>query len=167
MLRNGGVLQLLMHCDDSEIVQPARSRRAEMSALLADTGVLLKLRDYVSGATTLDELEAVGKAHLESGDVQTQGITGQIFSGVNRVIGFVQSGDRRAAAELCETMLLRLGADRDRLRALEAAAIDKKGFDEFVSRLESAGIHTEVAEALHATDDEEFVIGWTYRGRKS
>ena len=139
-----------------------------MSALLADDGVLATLRNLVAGTGTYDELEAAGQAHRASGGVQTQGITGQIFSGVNQVIGFMQGGDRRAAAELCETMLLRLGADRDRLEALQAAALDETAFDELVARLESDGIVTDVAQPLRtgATGEADFVIGWAYRGRK-
>jgi ubiquinone/menaquinone biosynthesis C-methylase UbiE len=169
VLRKGGVLQLLLHCDNSEIVMPARSRRAEMSALLADGGVLVTLRDFVAGAGTYEELEAAGQALRASGEVQTQGITGQIFSGVNQVIGFMQGGDRHAAAELCETMLLRLGADRDRLEALQAAALDEAAFGELVSRLESDGIVTDVAQPLRtgSSGDADFVIGWAYRGRKA
>ena len=131
--------------------------------------MLLKLRDYVSGAISLQGLEAAGQAHRESGTAQTQGVTGQIFTGVNRVIGLVQDDDRHAAAELCETMLLRLGADRDRLQALDNSALDRAGFDEFVTSLVNMGIETEVAAALRVNDngEEEFVIGWIYRGKKN
>jgi ubiquinone/menaquinone biosynthesis C-methylase UbiE len=169
ILKQGGQLQFLLHCDDSEIVKPARRRRAEMSALLAQGDVLPCLRSFVAGERDAAELEAVGKAHLESARDHTQGITGQIYSGVNQVVGFVRQGDRRAAAELCETMVLRLTADRDRLLALEAAAMDEAGFEAFVARIEAAGVSVDVARALCANEgaDDEFKIGWKCRGSKA
>lgn len=169
VLKQGGQLQFLLHCDDSEIVQPARRRRAEMNALLTDGSVLPCLRSFVAGERDAAELEAVGKARLESEGDHTQGITGQIYTGVNQVVGFMQQGDRRAAAELCETMVLRLTADRDRLLALEAAAMDEAGFEAFVGRIEAAGVSVDVASALCANDgaDDEFKIGWKCRGSKA
>jgi ubiquinone/menaquinone biosynthesis C-methylase UbiE len=166
VLGSGGQLQFLMHCGDSEIVQPAKSRRAEMDALLAEAGVLSRLKEYVSGELPEAELEAAGQAHMSSGISRTQGITGQIFGGVNQVIGYIQSDDRRSAAELCATMLLRLDADRDRLKALEASALDQQGFDKFVADLEKVGVVTDVCGVLRANEggDDEFVIGWKYRG---
>ena len=109
-----------------------------MAALLADGGVLLKLRAYVAGAGSLEELEAAGEAHRSSGEVQTQAVTGQIFTGVNQVIGFMQHGDRCAAAGLVEAL--------DRCRAATDVA---------------QALH------LNEGGDDRFVIGWTYRGCKT
>lgn len=169
VLKHGGQMQFLLHCDDSQIVLPARRRCAEMNALLAERGVLLCLRSFVAGEHDETELESVGKAHLQAAGDHTQGITGQIYTGVNQVVGFVQQGDRRAAAELCETMVLRLTADRDRLLALEAAAMDKTGFEALISKIEAAGVSADVAGALCANEggDDEFKIGWKYRGNKA
>ncbi len=169
VLRTGGVLQFLMHSDDSEIVQPAHARRQEMQALLADNGVLMKLNNFLAGTESLEALESTGQAYLASGIEQTAGISGQIFSGINQSIGLAQQGDSKAAAELCETMLLRLAADHDRLRALGNAAMDKETFYDTVAALEGAGVVTDVAEPLTASPESGngFVIGWRYRGRRS
>jgi ubiquinone/menaquinone biosynthesis C-methylase UbiE len=169
VLKHGGQLQFLLHCDDSEIVQPARRRRAEMTALLAEDSVLPCLRSFIAGERDETELESVGKTHLAAARDHTQGITGQIYTGVNQVVGFVKQGDRRAAAELCETMVLRLTADRDRLLALEGAAMDEAGFEAFIGKIAAAGVSVDVASALSANEgaDDEFKIGWKYRGRKA
>jgi ubiquinone/menaquinone biosynthesis C-methylase UbiE len=169
VLRRHGYVQLLLHCDESEIVQPAVARRLEMDELLADDGVLLRLRSFVAGKLSLQELEATGQAHLTSGKERSKGITGQIFTGVNSVIDYVRQGDKRAAAELCETMLLRLGADRDRQRALESAALDQLSFDNLVIDMKAVGVEPEIVEPLQGNvgGGDEFVIGWKYRGRKS
>lgn len=166
VLRAGGSMQLLLHRAASEIVAPAAARQAEMSALLASGGVLPRLRAYVAGELELQTLEAAGQHHRESGSASTKGITGQIFAGVNQAIEHMQKGDRRSAVQLCETMILRLGADRDRLRALRAAALDAAGFDVLLSMLETAGIDTVSSGELRVEGHGEFVIGWLYRGRK-
>jgi len=167
VVRRGGKLQLLMHHADSEVVKPARAKRREMGSLLAEGGVLQKLKAYVAGQLTEDELESSGQAHFASGGRSSQ-ITGQIFEGVYRIISSVNSGDIRAARELCDVMLLRLSADRDRLGQLEDAALSQSQMDSLVSLLETAGIRTVTARALCANEGagDEFIIGWQYRGEK-
>ena len=169
VLAGGGELGLLMHHEDSEIVVPASIRRREMEALLADDGVLQKLRAVVNGQGTEAELEAAGQTFIESGVTPTQGISGQIFQGINSVIENLRKGERRAGAELCETMLLRLTADNERLRLLQEAALSQRDFDDIVERLEAAGVKASKACSLCANSgsDDEFIIGWQYRGKKN
>jgi ubiquinone/menaquinone biosynthesis C-methylase UbiE len=164
----GGTVQLLMHRESSEIVAPAATRRFEMDALLADDGVLQKLAVYVADDTPADDLEAAGEAHLASDVARTPGISGQIFEGINQVINLVTTSNRQGARELCATMQMRLAADRDRLQFLEDCALDKPGFDEVIKLLEANGVRTEAAGELHAGagTEDDFVIGWQYRGRK-
>ena len=164
----GGIVQLLMHRESSEIVAPAATRRFEMDALLADDGVLQKLAVYVADDTPADDLEAAGEAHLASDVARTPGISGQIFEGINQVINLVTTSNRQGARELCATMQMRLAADRDRLQFLEDCALDKPGFDEVIKLLEANGLGTEAAGELHAGagTEDDFVIGWQYRGRK-
>lgn len=167
VVRHGGKLQLLMHHADSEVVKPAKAKRREMGSLLAQGGVLQKLKAYVAGQLTADELESAGQAHFASGGRSSQ-ITGQIFEGVNRAINSVNSGDRGAARELCDVMLLRLRADRNRLGQLEEAALTQSQMDSVVGLLETAGIRTVTARALCANEgaEDEFIVGWQYRGEK-
>jgi len=169
VLATGGELRLLMHHAASGIVEPAAIRQREMEALLADEGVLQILRALVKGQATEADLEAAGQAFVASEVTPTPGIGGQIFQGVNGVIEFLQNHDRRAGAELCETMLLRLTADSARLRQLQNAALTQQDFEETVTRLEAAGVSTAEAAALHANvnGDDAFVFGWRYSGNKT
>jgi hypothetical protein len=164
----GGVVQLLMHRASSEIVAPAAIRRLEMEALMADDGVLQKLAVFVADDTPADDVEAAGAAHLASDVARTPGITGQIFEGINQVIKLVTTSNRQGARELCATMQMRLAADRDRLQFLEDCALDKPGFDAVIKLLEANGVNTEAADELcaGAGSEDDFVIGWQYRGRK-
>jgi len=168
VITGGGVVQLLMHRTSSEIVAPAATRRFEMDALLADDGVLQKLAVFVGNDTPADELEAAGEAHLASDVARTAGITGQIYEGINQAIKLVTTSNRQGARELCATMQMRLAADRDRLQFLEDCALDKPGFDAVIKLLEANGVSTETAGELHAgaASEDNFVIGWQYRGRK-
>jgi len=168
VLKPGGHLQFLMHCEDSVIVQPTAGRRDEMAALLADEAVLSRLRDFIAGNISQAELEQAGQEHRDAPGPKTQGITGQIFGGINQVIDLLLDGNRRAAAELCETMRLRLDADRLRLQALEDAALGRRAFDEFLALCGHTGIETSLATQLRGDVDSgtEFVIGWLYRGTR-
>jgi len=168
VLKRGGDLWFLMHHAESEIVKPARVTRREMNALLHEGGVLQALKSYVLGRVSEDALETAGQAHLASDAGRSSAITGQIFEGVNRVVVSMSKGEQQAGNELCEVMLLRLGADRDRLRQLENAALTQSEFDDLVGLLETAGMRTVAASALVANEgtDDEFVIGWQYRGHK-
>ncbi len=168
VVAKGGVIQLLMHRASSEIVAPAATRRAEMDALLAGGGVLRKLAIFVASDVPADDLEAAGEAHLASDVIRTAGITGQIFEGINQTINLVATSDRKGARELCATMQMRLAADRDRLQRLDDCALDKPGFDAAIKLLEANGVSTETAGELRAGAgiDDDFIIGWQYRGRK-
>lgn len=169
VLKRGGNLGLLIHHADSEVVKPARANRREMEALLADGGVLQTLKSYVTGQLSEAALESAGQAHVASDAGRSSQITGQIFEGVNRVINSVRSGDRGAGSELCEVMLLRLNADRDRLQLLEDVACTRSQFDEIVEMFKAEGVNAAVASALCANEgtDDEFVIAWQYLGQKN
>lgn len=168
VVANGGAVQILVHHASSEILEPAATRRAEMEALLADDGVLQKLAVYVSDDTPIDDLEAAGAAHLAADVTRTPGITGQISEGINQAIKLVASGNRQGARELCATMQMRLAADRDRLQSLQDCALDKPGFDAVINLLEVNGVRAETAGELRggAGSEDDFVIGWQYRGQK-
>jgi len=168
VLRRGGKLQLLMHHADGEIVKPARVRRREMDALLKDGGVLETLKAYVAGQLSEAALDAAGRAHLASDAGRSSQISGQIFKGVNSVINSINKGDQRAGTELCRVMLLRLGADRDRLRQLEDAALTHSQFDDIVEQFKTQRVNAVVANTLCANEgtDDEFIVGWQYCGEK-
>jgi len=165
---NDGVVQFLMHHASSEILGPAATRRGEMEALLADDGILQKLAVYVTDDTPVDDLEAAGAAHLAVDVTRTPGVTGQIFEGINQAISLVAANNRQGARQLYETMQMRLAADRERLESLQGCALDKPGFDAVVTLLEAHGVSTEVAGELRAGagTEDDFIIGWQYRGRK-
>jgi ubiquinone/menaquinone biosynthesis C-methylase UbiE len=166
---NGGAVQFLMHHASSEILRPTAARRSEMDALLADDGVLQKLAVYVADDTPADDLEAAGAAYLASDITRTPSITGQIFEGINQAMICVVGSNRQGARELFETMRMRLTADRDRLRSLEACALDRAGFDEVINLLEANGVSSEAAGELRAGagSKDDFVVGWQYCGRKN
>ena len=167
--KQGGRIQLLMHHADSEIVVPARQKRHEMDTLLADGGVVPTLRAFLNGEQTSEELDAVGQAHLSSDDHKSAQVSGQIFEGVNRVIGSAGKGDRRAANELCDGMTMRLSADRDRLGQLDNAAMNEQRFQEVVKMIEDGGARTDIATTLRTSSSagDDYLIGWQYCGAKS
>ncbi len=165
----GARIRLLMHHADSKIVVPARRKRHEMDALLAAGGVLRMLRAYLDGENTSAALESAGEAHIASEDGRSGQITGQIFEGVKRVINSVRKGERAAAKELCNVMIIRLRADRDRLQQLDGAALGEERFEEVVNMLDDAGARAETVTTLCANSrtDDELLIGWQYCGVKA
>lgn len=168
VLRPGGAVCLLMHHADSEIVKPARIKIREMDALLEEGGVLLTLAAYLNGQCSAAELEAAGQAHLASDIAGTAAISGQVFDGVNRVIQSVQKGDEREARALGHTMHVRLSADRERLRMLDAAALDPERFDAVVQLLAQRGVSSTTQGEFRVRDgsDDHCLIGWQLVGRK-
>ena len=165
----GGRIQLVMHHTDSDIVVPARLKRHEMDSLLAEGGVVPTLRAFLDGDQSSEELEAAGQAHVSSDARRTAPVSGQIFEGVNRVITSAGKGDMRAANELCDGMTMRLGADRDRLRQLDNAAMDEQRFQEIVKMIEDGGARTDVATTIRSSNKagDDHLIGWQYSGAKS
>ncbi len=165
----GSRIQLVIHHADSEIVVPARLKCHEMETLLADGGVVSVLRAFVDGEQTNEALEAAGQAHLSSAVRRTAPVSGQIFEGVKRVMTSANKGDMRAANELCDSMTMRLSADRDRLRQLDNAAMDEQRFQAVVKMIEDGNVRTDVATTLRSDDraDEGHLIGWQYCGVKS
>ena len=165
----GARVRFLMHHADSKIVVPARRKRHEMDTLLAAGGILSMLRAYLDGENTSAALESAGEAHLASEDGRSRQITGQIFEGVNRVINSVRKGDQAAANELCNVMIIRLRADRDRLQQLDNAALGEERLEEVVNMLDEAGARAETVTTLcaNAGTDDELLIGWQYCGEKA
>lgn len=149
VLRPGGAVRLLLHHADSDVLTPSRIKRREMESLLAVGGVLDCLNAHIEGKLDAAGLEAAGQTHLESDAGRSAKITGQIFDGVNRAVMSLNKGDRPAAATLCSTMMLRLSAERDRLKWLEDAAMTQERFDDIVAMLERRrGVQTSRAVCL-------------------
>jgi SAM-dependent methyltransferase len=168
VIRSDGEIRLLMHHCDSEVLVASRAKRTEMEPLLANGGVLDKLKAYVQGTLDANALEAAGQAHVDAAVGRSPSITGQIFEGVNRAINAVHKDDRSQAAAICSTMTERLGAERDRLKLLEAAAMTPVRFQQAVTMLENQKVDTVVAEPLQAGpgENDNFIIGWQYRGKR-
>jgi SAM-dependent methyltransferase len=166
VLRRGGAVRLLLHHADSDVLAPSRIKRREMESLLAVGGVLDSLNVHIEGKLDAAGLEAAGQAHLDSDAGRSAKITGQIFDGVNRAVMLLHNGDRPQAATLSSTMMLRLGAERDRLKWLEDAAMTPERFDDVVALLESVNVSTTTAKTLCADPegDDDYVIGWQYTG---
>ena len=59
--------------------------RRPLDTLLAG-GVIERLAGFVNGEAGVEELEASGREHLESGAGRSAGISGPVFEGVNKII---------------------------------------------------------------------------------
>ena len=168
VLKSGGKLNFLMHHTDSEIVAPARLKIREMAGLLHYGGLIYCLDAFLKGEQQMDELEAAGKQHLDSGAGRSPKISGQIFEGVERVIQSLQQGDRRAAEELAMVMATRLRADHDRLAQLADAALSESQMQQVSNLLEEANVVVGQLQPLviHESSKDKALIGWQISGQK-
>jgi hypothetical protein len=168
VLKTAGNLKFLMHHSDSEIVTPARLKIREMASLLHYGGLIHCLDAFLKGEQRIDELEAAGKQHLDSGAGRSSKISGQIFEGVERVIQSLQQGDRGAAEELALVMATRLRADHDRLTQLTDAALTEQQMQQLSDQLEEANVVVGQLKPLiiHESSEDQALIGWQISGQK-
>ncbi len=167
VLKHGGVMQLLLHHADSEIVKPATARRDEIGRLLAAGGIIHALVAYINNQIPLKQLEATGQDHMDSGHHKTAAISGQIFDGVNRVILGLQE-DRREAELLATSMVTRLTAEHARLGQLLDAALTEQQVTDIRENLQNSGIDVErlIPLMIGETPDSQALIGWQLSGKK-
>lgn len=168
VLKKQGEIRLLMHNQKSEIVRPAAATVAEIGRLLGDQGVILGIESYLSKNIDLDQLESIGRQYLESDVVRTQQVSGQIFTGINQIIGEIKSNPERAKA-LMVNMKARLLADQERLVQMQKAALSTDDADHVAQLLEGLGINLRFCKpfSLAETDGGQVLIGWQISGTKT
>jgi len=167
VLKRGGLMRMLLHHADSEIVRPAADRQAEIGRLLADNGVIHALHAYVHGNIPLEQLEQAGQEYLNSDSRRTAPISGQVFAGINRIITDI-ADDPQAAVLLAAGMTQRLTAEWARLEQMRQAALTPDQTDQLRQQLEQAGVEVKLLDpfSIGESADTRALIGWHLSGRK-
>lgn len=168
ILRPQGRLCLLVHHAESEIVVPAQRQLQEISGLLQAGNLMDDLQRLINAEINIETLEKSGEQYLETAVLKTKQVSGQIFAGINQIIGLIGTNPA-AAKELALSMRQRLTADQARLQQMSAAAKDEAAWQEFLSRFESLGISVECSDPfkIKDVDGEELLIAWQLSGIKS
>jgi ubiquinone/menaquinone biosynthesis C-methylase UbiE len=171
VLKKRGSIRLLMHHEDSEILQPVKANLAEIGRLLHHDGVFSGIESYLSKDIDLQQLEVIGRQYLNSEALKTPQVSGQIFAGVNKIIDEMTS-DETNANLLMTTMKTRLLADQSRLQQLTAAALNVESYTEIQQALQESCITIEFFKPLLISTKDatgnpsEALIGWQLAGTK-
>ncbi len=170
VLRPSGMLNFLIHHQQSAIVQPAMRHLEEVSGLLRQGGLVDMAQRYCAGEIKLSALEQSGGEYLDSSAYQTSKVSGQIFSGIDHAIELLNSGGASgegSARELVATMQTRLLADQQRLQQMRSVALDDSAISAWMDRYTALGLDMLEPEPLKIESDEgEQLIGWHLSGRK-
>lgn len=171
VLKKQGLMRLLMHHEDSEILRPVKANLIEISQLLRPDGVVAGIEAILFKKIDLQQLEAIGQQYLDSDAPKTPQISGQVFAGVNKIIDEMASDETKAKLFMT-TMKSRLLADQSRLQQLTAAALTVDSYNEIQQALQESGISLEFFKPLSIITKDangnpgEALIGWQLAGIK-
>ena len=167
LLGRGGRFQMLVHHPDSAVVAPAAANRAELERLLAADGILAALAEFSSGRSSVARVVAVVRAYLDAPLRRTRRISGGVVLAVEQLLALAE---RQPAALPSQVAGLhaRLRAEHERLRQLEAAALDARALDTLVAALGRDGIRVSRNEPLEVGGDrgDPALVGWALAGNR-
>lgn len=165
VLRPGAVMRLLMHHSDSGVVRPAAAVIAEIEQLFQPAGLLDALQAFTAGRCSLEQLEATGQSYLAGPQARTRHISGQVLTGIGRIIRDIRAEPARARA-LAESMQARLQAERLRLTQLQSAALGEAEMADFRALAEQAGFCIDRVAPLRAGDEDAALVGWEFSAQR-
>ncbi|QOL27155.1 class I SAM-dependent methyltransferase [Thalassotalea sp. LPB0316] len=164
ILKPKGLLQLVVHHSESEIVEPAKLRLQEIEWLIAPNSIVDSLGGFVAETISIAELEGIGKAYLaEHENKLTQSISGQCFSVINQVIQLVENGMATSAAELFERLSASMQQEQKRLSQLISVAQTAHAITEFVASLNDAQLSVE-SQVIRSNQGNP--LAWLIKGYK-
>lgn len=168
VLKPGGVMRLLMHHAESEIVMPASATIAEITRLLEQQGPMKAIESFVSGKISIEQLETIGETYLQAEIPGSKQVSGQVFSGIDHIIDVMKTNPSQAQA-LLVNMGKRLVADRSRLQQLQSAALDEQQADSVAKEISELGMDIDIFEPFLINDQQEdcALIGWKISARKA
>lgn len=169
LLKQGGRFQLLVHHVDSALVAPNVAQIHEIDLLLASGGVVENAQAFLSAAASEQAskilvLEQSGEQLSRFYNGALPRITGEIFTAIEQLV------DRRDLSFLlrqnaASDMHARLGAERERMRQLGEAALDKKGVLLLEQILIQEGARNVKAMEFRVGLDGS-LLGWHVSGHK-
>ena len=167
VLKKHGIIHLLMHHAESEIVRPTEGILAEIARLLADKGVMAGIESYLANEIDATQLDTIGQKYLQADSVRTPNVSGQIFAGITRIVAELEGNPGQARARMA-TMKMRLVADQARLLQMRRAALNVAQAHEVEATLTNLGIIIEVFQPLTIGSEAgaEILIGWQLSGIK-
>jgi len=163
-LRPNGSFQFIIHHSDSEIIKASSLRLEEMVTLLAPEGIIDSLLLVLKGEMDFSSLEDCGRRYLESPAPRSDLISGQVFTGIERIAALIQS-DLLQAQRLGATIKLRLQADHDRLTQMIEAAQTEDEINLFCSQLEKNGFRISTLKPVYVNDvEQKYLLAWQIQG---
>ncbi len=163
VLKTGAPMRLLVHHSNSQIVGPAAALITELEALTSPGGLLETLMLFVNGHCELGRLEAAGQTYLDNPIGKSRHVSGQVMTGINRVIGDRQLFPERSFA-LASGMEQRLVAESVRLMQLRCAALDEEGACSLKAAVVDAGFGEVSIDEMSVGRDDPMLVGWSLSG---
>jgi ubiquinone/menaquinone biosynthesis C-methylase UbiE len=168
VVRSGGSLHFVLHHADSDVVAPAGALREEIGSLMDRRGPVPTLIAFVSGSTDVDSLEQSGERHLKADVRRTRRITGHVYKMVNAIVE--QLGPNPQQARIMTGVLAaRLEAESERLKQLQAAALDAAAARRLRALIEAQGAAVRHLDELRLPmgEEDEALIGWRLHAQRT
>ena len=164
-LSQSGQMVFVVHHADSEIVQSSKLKIEELQQLLKEGGVLDALFDLVRQRSDFAMLERCGQTYLQQGNAKTKQISGQVFSGIEKIAALLhQSHEPRQqeqAKRLAATLKMRVDSELQRLIQLNSAAMSERQIKTYQKRMLATGFSSCEYEALISKgNDEHYLLAW-------
>lgn len=168
VLKSRGIIRLLMHHEESEILRPAAATIVEIERLFEDHSVMSGIESYLVKKIDSSELETIGQQYLQADGVRTRQVSGQIFAGINQIVLESKTNPAQASV-LLTNMRNKLLAEQARLQQLQSAALNIEQAHKVEQIFTGSGINIEVFEALtiQHEEGEKILIGWKLIGIKN
>lgn len=164
VLKRQGKFQLLIHHANSEIVSHNKQRLDELRRLNIKSDVMTSVLRFIQGQVSLQSLETVGENYMKEYQGRlSQGVTGNIFAQIERMIALVSANNHAEAKAMFDNIMMRIDAEISRLEQLCLVAKTKSDIDYLLSIFKQNN-GSASAEELYTEDN--LLLAWSITGVK-
>jgi ubiquinone/menaquinone biosynthesis C-methylase UbiE len=161
-----GQLCFLMHHPRSAVVKVNSLKIPEIEGLLAADGLVSLCRAFLADQLPFDDLEAAGKAYLNSDKHRSRQISGQVFDAVGVLYALKQREPAQARRQL-EALVARMKGEQNRLQQMRDAAVSTVAIQQLVGIFTAAGLTVEPPVRLQIGGTEQpALVGWLFKGHR-
>lgn len=159
LLKSAGRFQFIVHHSDSSLIQSSQLKITELEQLVRESGILQTLINSLGGNGDFSQLEHVGQDYLKLDKPRSEEITGQVFAGIERIIGGF-SGNPNGAIELGLALDLRVRSELDRLRQLISASQSPQAMEAWLGDIADLGFTASYSPLYMDPASQGYLLAW-------
>lgn len=166
LLKVGGHFQFVVHHAQSGILLSSKSKIIELQRLTEQSGILETLIQALAGKADFAALEVLGEDYLAQDFSRSQQISGQVFTGIERIIANFATHPKQAL-DLGVAMDLRVRSELTRLGQLIAAGQTVEEIKAWSDKMSAIGVNAVFSPLYLDPTKQDYLLGWLVSGSRS